>query len=400
MNTLLTPEVQEIDDSPWQKSSVANLVRWKASNVYFARVKINGRLIRKSLKTTLLSVAKNRLAELIQEERTRAEGTERTFQGKLTFNELLDLYRHKLDGDAELKPSTKKYRRECIAAIVKTWPGLKSMDARKVTKAACHKWAVSFRQEGTRFRAPGTQKERKGISPTRFNGTVTTLRQIMSIAVDMGLTYVNPTTDIKRARERTKELTLPSRQQFIEFVKQIESSGAAQAKDSADFVRFLAFSGCRISEAHRVCWQDVDWEKGELVIRGDPETGTKNWEIRRTPMIPELRDLLNNVRATRSRESWATPVLRVKECQGSMNRAARLVGMPRITHHDLRHLYATTAIESGIDIPTVSRLLGHKDGGALAMKVYGHLRQEHAKAAVQKIRFGLAPSSSAVTFEI
>jgi site-specific recombinase XerD len=55
----------------------------------------------------------------------------------------------------------------------------------------------------------------------------------------------------------------------------------------------------------------------------------------------------------------------------------------------LRHLYATTAIESGIDIPTVAKLLGHKDGGALAMRVYGHLRQEHAKAAVQKIKFGL-----------
>jgi len=34
----------------------------------------------------------------------------------------------------------------------------------------------------------------------------------------------------------------------------------------------------------------------------------------------------------------------------------------------LRHLFATRCIESGVDIPTVSRWLGHKDGGALAMK--------------------------------
>jgi integrase len=45
--------------------------------------------------------------------------------------------------------------------------------------------------------------------------------------------------------------------------------------------------------------------------------------------------------------------------------------MHRITHHELRHLFATRCIESGVDIPTVSRWLGHKDGGALAMKVYG-----------------------------
>jgi len=39
------------------------------------------------------------------------------------------------------------------------------------------------------------------------------------------------------------------------------------------------------------------------------------------------------------------------------------------------------AIESGVDIPTVSRWLGHKDGGALGMRVYGHLRNEHSVAA-------------------
>jgi integrase len=184
-------------------------------------------------------------------------------------------------------------------------------------------------------------------------------------------------------------LELPSRTQFVEFVKLIETSGAVQAKDCADLVRFLAFSGCRLSEAANVRWNDVDWDKQELVVRGDPVTGTKNWEIRRVPMIPELIALLQGLRGKRQEEPPEIPVLRVRECQRSMNRAAEILQMPRITHHDLRHLFATTAIESGIDIPTVSRLLGHKDGGVLAMRTYGHLRQEHAKAAVQKIKFAL-----------
>ena len=70
-----------------------------------------------------------------------------------------------------------------------------------------------------------------------------------------------------------------------------------------------------------------------------------------------------------------------------MNRAAKVVKIPRITHHDLRHLFATVCIEAGTDIPTVSRWLGHKDGGALAMKTYGHLRDEHSQASAAKIRF-------------
>jgi hypothetical protein len=70
--------------------------------------------------------------------------------------------------------------------------------------------------------------------------------------------------------------------------------------------------------------------------------------------------------------------------------------MARITHHDLRHLFATRCIESGVDIPTVSRWLGHKDGGALAMKVYGHLRDQHSVEMAQKVTFSKAQVDSVV----
>jgi integrase len=79
--------------------------------------------------------------------------------------------------------------------------------------------------------------------------------------------------------------------------------------------------------------------------------------------------------------------MRTTAPQSNADRAAKALGMHRITHHDLRHLYATRCIESGVDIPTVSRWLGHKDGGALAMKVYGHLRDQHSVEMAQKVTF-------------
>jgi integrase len=87
--------------------------------------------------------------------------------------------------------------------------------------------------------------------------------------------------------------------------------------------------------------------------------------------------------------------MRIRECAATMGRAATMVGMPRITHHDLRHLFATRCVESGVDIPTVSRWLGHKDGGALAMKVYGHLRDQHSATTAQKVT-----SSSGMLFVV
>jgi integrase len=60
--------------------------------------------------------------------------------------------------------------------------------------------------------------------------------------------------------------------------------------------------------------------------------------------------------------------MQVFERQKSIDRAAKLAGVRRITHHDPRRLFATRWFESGVDVPTASRWLGQQDGGALCMK--------------------------------
>ncbi|MGA9778865.1 MAG: hypothetical protein WBS33_11405, partial [Verrucomicrobiia bacterium] len=60
------------DDSVWQKTSYANLIRYVPSGTYFARLRVKGKLIRRSLKTKTLSVAKLRLADMEKAERKRA----------------------------------------------------------------------------------------------------------------------------------------------------------------------------------------------------------------------------------------------------------------------------------------------------------------------------------------
>src|SRR6266545_5393904 len=95
-------------------------------------------------------------------------------------------------------------------------------------------------------------------------------------------------------------------------------------------------------------------------------------------------------KAFAKKDFLSNPVLQVKECQGAINTACKKLGIARFTHHDLRHWFATRCIESGVDIPTVSRWLGHKDGGALAMKVYGHLRNQHSASMAKLVKFAPA----------
>lgn len=243
---------------------------------------------------------------------------------------------------------------------------------RKITPVQCRDWAARFA---------------KGSSPTRFNNTIAVLRHVLDVAVECGVIYSNPAATLKRKPIRQKALTLPTRAQFAEFVRTMETAGSRDSRNCADFVQGMAFTGCRVGEAREIEWRDLEFENGTIVVRGDPNEATRNSEIRRVPMIAEARALFTRMLASRPNEPKDAKVFLVRECQKSMNRAAQLVEMVRLTHHDLRHFFATICIESGVDIPTVASWLGHKDGGALAMKTYKHLRDEHSAAAAKKVSF-------------
>lgn len=109
--------------NPWQKTPYANLVRYAPSGKYFARIRVGGKLIRQSLKTKVLSVAKLKLADLEKQERARLEGQQRLVEGAAFFRDLAKEYVERLDGMPNLKPRTKEYYKERLAAMRKNWSG-------------------------------------------------------------------------------------------------------------------------------------------------------------------------------------------------------------------------------------------------------------------------------------
>ena len=116
--------------------------------------------------------------------------------------------------------------------------------------------------------------------------------QICSAAVDFRATL----------QLRAKRLELPSRDEFLKFVGEIRTAGARQSKDCANLVKFLAYSGVRIGEARYVTWSDANFERHQIHVRGDPVTATKNGETRYVPMIPELEQMLSELRRERAAE--------------------------------------------------------------------------------------------------
>ena len=289
------------------------------------------------------------------------------------------LYLSELDANTRMKPSSKHYRRICIRKLQTTWPELWDKRISQIEEADCRAWAHQLRS---------------GIAAQYFNNVIDTLRLIIDAGIkdhlrQGGKPFTNSARTVAKSRIPTKALDLPERDQFravVDFVRNRSSWGPK----AADLVEFLAYSGLRLyTEVRHVRWEDIDWARKELVVRGSPETATKNWAIRRIPLLPDMLELLNRMKT--QREEVGLPLsgklLEVQECPVSLRQACAKLGIAHLRHHDLRHLFATRCIESGVDIPTVARWLGHKDGGGLAMRIYGHLRNEHSQEMAKKVKF-------------
>jgi integrase len=360
-------------EKTWSITSTKQLYKHK-SGTFYARLIVGGKPTWRSLKTKIQSVAKPELAKLLEDNAFRDELSQDTeVTEKMTGEQALTLRESQLFNDPATKKNTKRYWKDIVASLKKTWPGFLTMEMRRITVEQCEDWAG---------------KTSKLMSPSRFNGVLLVLKSLFKIAIKRGVRRTNPALAIKRAKIRRKDLShkLPSQTRFREWVTALRQRRGYKAQQKADMVELLAYTGMRLGESRWVQWKHCDFEKGEILVLGTPDDGTKNGLFRRVPMIPAARKLLERLKAEQN-PAPTSYVLRAKTANKSMKKAAETIEMDALTHHDLRHLFATMCIESGVDIPTVSRWLGHQDGGILAMKVYGHLRNEHSLAAASRVSF-------------
>ena len=378
----------------WESTNVQGLYVHKSGRFYY-RTKVKGKQIWEPLNTKMKSVAESRLAEKRKAVRSYRQTARGGTMGTLTVGQALDHAISEVEENATIKPNTKRNRKEGAKALLASWPELKQMDARKLSSLDVRQWSNRVRNltpAHVPFKAKSPMRNSKGCSTSKHNGMLDMLRMALDFALRSGAAFSNVARDrgVQRPAQKPKNLTLPDRADFPKLVTAMRGIGG-NAKHAADLVELLAYSGARINEAKHLLWSDVDFSRNQIRLRV-----TKNGDPRTVAMMPELTALLLKMQQEQAPVEPTATVTRVFEAQKSLDSAAKKAGVRRLTHHDLRHLFATTCIEAGIDIPTVARLLGHRDGGALAMKTYGHLRDEHAQRMIQRVRYA-APQPKAVT---
>lgn len=254
------------------------------------------------------------------------------------------------------------------------------------------------------------QRLAEGRKPRTVNLDVIALRQLLKSARDADLIAQLPTEGLRPLRVTTLRRELVPAQaieRLIQAVSQPRFAGSKvvgpgkggqplkNARQLTDYLRLLQFCGAREKETLRLRWRDVDFERGQMVIGADGRA--KNREARVVDLNPALEQHLRTMHGRRAPDSeWLFPSPQrgeedqpAKTFRESMKLAREAAGLPKFGFHDCRHHFASMCVMAGIDYMTIARWLGHKDGGVLIGKVYGHLSNEHAKRQASRVDFGI-----------
>ena len=188
-----TPAARTPSKSLWQKTPYPNLIRYVPSGTYFARLKVSGKLIRRSLSTHVLEVAKLRVSDFLKDHRRFSANKAGAVKGEV----VIELYRKETDNDPGNRPRTKLYKHETLIALRKTWPDLYDTDIVRPTAKDCREWASRYNER---------------YSATRFNGALNIVRRIFEIAIEEGYRNDNPAKIVSRVPVPSKQLHLPTQQ--------------------------------------------------------------------------------------------------------------------------------------------------------------------------------------------
>jgi integrase len=143
--------------------------------------------------------------------------------------------------------------------------------------------------------------------------------------------------------------------------------------------------GCRLSEIQTLKWEHVFMDEGELRLP-DSKTGAKVVQLgtaaveilRSIPRIDENPYVIIGKK----------PKAHLTDLQRPWRRLRKAAGLADVRIHDLRHSFASDALELGEDLPMIGKMLGHTDTKTTAR--YAHLKKRSVKTATDKVAESIA----------
>ena len=238
-----------------------------------------------------------------------------------------------------------------------------------------------------------TDKYGEGLSDRMVRMCHATCRSALEKAVQDGLIRVNPAIGCKLPPKKAREMQVLTREELQRVL--------IQAKFEGDYEVFLLdlATGLRRGELMALQWDDLNFKTGVLNVnkqvydvRGQLQISTPKTKnsVRKIVLPPAVVAVLQEYKKTVD-SRWMFPSPVKEDCPitpGVVRRRLQFIlahaGCKHVRFHDLRHTFATLALENGMDVKTLSAMLGHVSA-VTTLDIYTHITGDMQRAAAASI---------------
>ncbi len=296
-----------------------------------------------------------------------------------------------------LKPTTRsEYESLIYKHII---PEIGDIELNKLTQNDLQQFYSRLKTNGRQIR---TDVYGNGLSDRMVRACHTLCRKSLEKAVEENLIRINPAIDCKLPPKKSKEMKVLTREEMQRFIIQAKYDGYLEL-----FILELS-TGMRRGEILGLQWDDLDMNTGELKISRqvamlngkihitEPKTKTST----RTIILPTyiVKMLKEYKKTINSKWMFPSPIKEDMPRNPSavrkiLDRTLEKADCKHIRFHDLRHTFATTALANGMDIKTLSAIIGH-NLAETTLNIYTHITDEMQRTAADKIEQGIMGNMS------
>ena len=277
-------------------------------------------------------------------------------------------------------------------------PEIGNTPLNKLTQNDLQQFYARLKKDG---RKTLTERFGEGLSDRMVRMCHATCRTALEKAVQEGLIRTNPAIGCKLPPKKAREMQVLDRDELQRFLIQAKAEGYYEL-----FLLDLS-TGLRRGELMALQWDDLDFETGVLnvnkqvyQVNGElqfSEPKTKN-SSRKIVLPPSVVEVLREYKKTvNSRWMFPSPVK--EDCPltpGVVRQRLQLIlehaGCKHVRFHDLRHTFATLALQNGMDVKTLSAMLGHVSA-ATTLDIYTHITDDMQRTAAANIDRGIGKAA-------